>query len=52
MTGTLKEHVELLEVRMIRNALKKWGGNRTRAAEALGLSRYGLLKKISRYGLE
>jgi DNA-binding NtrC family response regulator len=49
--GTLKEHVELLEVRLIRAALAKWKGNRTKAAEELGLSRYGLLKKINRYGI-
>ncbi|MHC4779143.1 MAG: sigma 54-interacting transcriptional regulator [Planctomycetota bacterium] len=49
--GTLKEHVELLEVRMIRQALAQCEGNRTRAAELLGLSRYGLLKKMRRYGL-
>jgi len=50
--GTLKDHVELLEIRLIRKALEKWEGNRTKAAQDLGLSRYGLLKKIGRYELE
>jgi len=49
-TGTLLEQVEALERREIERALTKHHGNRTHAAEALGLSRQGLLKKMERYG--
>ena len=48
----LDEAVEHLERRMVSAALRKTGGNRTRAAQLLGLSRRGLLNKIERYGLE
>ena len=34
-----------------RQALDKWDGNRTRAAEELGVSRRTILNKIKRYGL-
>ena len=44
--------VESLERKMVVNALKKFKGNRTKAAENLGLSRRGLLNKIERYELE
>jgi len=46
---TLKEATGQLEQRMIRKVLKKVGGNRTRAAKRLGLTRQGLLNKINRY---
>ncbi|MCP3984762.1 MAG: AAA domain-containing protein [bacterium] len=49
--GSLREQVELLEVELIRRALGNHDGNKTRAAEDLGLSRVGLGKKIKRYGL-
>jgi transcriptional regulator with PAS, ATPase and Fis domain len=49
---TLLQAVEELERTMVVEALKKSGGNRTKAAESLGLSRRGLLNKIERYGLE
>lgn len=49
---TLKEAVELLEKKMVAEALSLSGGNRTVAARRLGLSRQGLLNKIARYGLE
>ncbi|QSQ14402.1 sigma-54-dependent transcriptional regulator [Myxococcus landrumensis] len=48
---TLAAKVEALERREIEEALKRHGGNRTHSAEALGLSRQGLLKKLDRYGL-
>jgi DNA-binding NtrC family response regulator len=48
---TLAQKVEALERREIEEALKRCGGNRTHTAEALGLSRQGLLKKLERYGL-
>jgi transcriptional regulator with PAS, ATPase and Fis domain len=48
--GTLKEMVEALEKSVLSQLLEKHGGNRTRAAKELGLSRYGLMKKMQRYG--
>ncbi len=50
-TGTLKAAVEQLEIQMIGEVLQRFGGNKTRAAESLGLSRLGLRQKIKRYGL-
>jgi Nif-specific regulatory protein len=47
--GSLKEAVQALEKRMISEALANAAGNRSRAAKALGLSRQGLLNKISAY---
>ncbi|TNE47621.1 MAG: sigma-54-dependent Fis family transcriptional regulator [Deltaproteobacteria bacterium] len=49
---TLPEKVEQLERREIHLALQTHDGNRTRAAETLGLSRQGLLKKMNRYGID
>ncbi|HKL22041.1 MAG TPA: helix-turn-helix domain-containing protein, partial [Tichowtungia sp.] len=46
--GTLEE----LEKQAIAQALKAAGGNRTRAAEQLGISRRTLHRKISEYGFE
>ncbi|MCH9006577.1 sigma-54-dependent Fis family transcriptional regulator [candidate division KSB1 bacterium] len=48
----LERAVELLERTMVKQALGKFEGNRTRAAAHLGLSRRGLLNKIERYELE
>ncbi len=50
--GTLRARIEQVELEMIREALARFGGNRTRAAEALGLSRLGLRQKMRRLGLE
>jgi DNA-binding NtrC family response regulator len=50
-THTLAQKVEALERQEIEEALRRSQGNRTHAAEALGLSRQGLLKKIERFGL-
>jgi transcriptional regulator with PAS, ATPase and Fis domain len=50
-SGDLSRAVEELEVGMIREALLRYGGNRSRAARSLGLSRRGLLNKIQRYQL-
>jgi two-component system, NtrC family, response regulator AtoC len=47
---SLQEQVEALERAAIERALTEHHGNRTHAAEALGLSRQGLLKKMGRYG--
>jgi transcriptional regulator with PAS, ATPase and Fis domain len=32
--------------------IEKHSGNKTKMAKELGLSRYGLMKKMQRYGLE
>ncbi len=48
----LKQKVQALEEREIHSALQRFDGNRTRAADELGLSRQGLLNKMDRYGLE
>ena len=45
----LKPRVERLERALVREALARTGGNQTRAADALGLSRFGLQKKMQRY---
>jgi serine/threonine-protein kinase PknK len=45
----LRPRVERLERTLIREAMTKSGGNQTKAAKALGLSRFGLQKKLRRY---
>ena len=47
----LKPRVERLERALLREALSRHAGNQTKASEALGLSRFGLQKKLRRYGL-
>ncbi|HXU82841.1 MAG TPA: sigma 54-interacting transcriptional regulator, partial [Polyangia bacterium] len=47
----LRPRIERLERTLIREALTQFGGNQTRAADALGLSRFGLQKKLRRYGI-
>jgi DNA-binding NtrC family response regulator len=53
--GTLKAQVARVvaetERRLIGEALERAGGNRTKAAEELGLSRRGLQLKLRRYGI-
>ena len=49
--STLAEQIERLERRAIQAGLAAEGGNRSRTAERLGLSRQGLLNKMARYGL-
>jgi DNA-binding NtrC family response regulator len=48
---TLKQRVELVERRILMDSLKRHEGNKTRTAKALGLSRYGFLKKLDKYRL-
>ncbi len=50
--GTLKGSVEILEKRLILEALSRADNNISRAASALGLSRVGLYKKLARYKIE
>jgi len=47
----LEANVERLERRLIERALAQAGGNRTRAAKLLDISRNGLAIKIERLGL-
>ena len=49
---SVKKHGAVLERRLIRMALERTGGNKTRAAELLELSSRALLYKIRDYGLE
>ncbi len=49
--GTLQERVERLEAAVIREAMRRLNGNKSRVAEELGLSRVGLRAKLARYGL-
>ncbi len=48
----LKDRVELLETEVIAEALDRLGGNISRVAAELGLSRVGLRAKIQRYDLK
>jgi len=41
-----------VEENTIIRALRRWEGNRTKAAQELGISRRTLINKISEYGLE
>ena len=43
--------LEDVEALLIRKALVRYEGNVSRAAEALGLSRSALYRRIQRYGL-
>ncbi len=47
--GSLKTRTQQVEAFFIKEALKIHYGNRTRAAEHLGISREGLHKKMARY---
>jgi DNA-binding NtrC family response regulator len=49
--ATFKEAVESLEKRLIADALDRHGGNRSKAAEELGIYRRLLYAKIREYGL-
>ena len=49
---TLPQAVEALERRMISAKLEEFRGNKTRASEALGISRRNLIRKVQAYGLE
>jgi len=52
LDGTLKERIESLETRILRETLIRHRWNKSRAAKELGLSRVGLRSKLERYGLE
>ncbi|MBI5783936.1 MAG: sigma-54-dependent Fis family transcriptional regulator [Rhodocyclales bacterium] len=50
--GSLRDRMERIEAEVIRETLIRQRGNKSRAAEELGLSRVGLRSKLARYGLE
>jgi two-component system response regulator AtoC len=50
--GSFKDRVASLERQLIKEALDRAGGNRTKAAEDLGIYRRLLYAKIKEYGLE
>ena len=50
-TGLLDAAVAELELRLIRDAMAAVGGNQSEAARRLGISRVGLIKKLTRLGL-
>jgi transcriptional regulator with PAS, ATPase and Fis domain len=49
---SMPDAVEKLERRMIGEELKKARGNKTKAADALGISRRNLIRKVQAYGLD
>jgi len=48
----LKARVDALELQLVRDALAKTKGNQTKAAKALGMSRFGLQKMMRRLGID
>ncbi|MGH1462937.1 MAG: sigma-54-dependent transcriptional regulator, partial [Neptuniibacter sp.] len=52
LDGTLKERVEVLEKRILRETLIRHRWNKSSASKELGLSRVGLRSKLERYALE
>jgi two-component system, NtrC family, response regulator HupR/HoxA len=49
--GSLQHDMQRLERELILRALEAHGGNKTRAANSLGITYHGLLKKMRRFGL-
>ncbi|GAB4201728.1 MAG: hypothetical protein OHK0013_14080 [Sandaracinaceae bacterium] len=49
---SMPDAVEKLERRMIGEELRKARGNKTKAADALGISRRNLIRKVQAYGLD
>ena len=50
--GALRDRLEVLEKRVLRETLTRHRWNKSRAAQELGLSRVGLRAKLLRHGLE
>ncbi len=48
----LRRHVDALEVDLLQRALKETRGNQTKAAQLLGVSRFGLQKMIRRLDID
>jgi two-component system response regulator HupR/HoxA len=49
--GTLKERLDRVEADVLRDAMVRHGGNKTRVADELGLTRVGLRMKLERLGI-
>lgn len=49
--GLLDAAIAELELRLVRDAMSAAGGNQSEAARRLGISRVGLIKKLTRLGL-
>ena len=49
-TSSLKGEIERLEKASLKEALKRHGGNKSKTAQALGISRKTLFRKLKRYG--
>ncbi|MFC1844330.1 sigma 54-interacting transcriptional regulator [Thermodesulfobacteriota bacterium] len=49
---SIPDHVKSLEIKLIEKALEDSNGNRVKAAEALGITRQGLHKKMKRYQID
>jgi transcriptional regulator with GAF, ATPase, and Fis domain len=49
--GTLKDMMEEIERWLLQEALREHGGNKTKTAETLGITREGLHKKLAKYGM-
>ena len=49
---TLEQQVSELEIKLIATAMESNQGNKTHTAQALGITRQGLINKIKRYELE
>ncbi len=50
--GSLKDRIESLEARILKETMVRHRWNKSKAAKELGLSRVGLRGKLERYGLE
>lgn len=50
--ASMPDAVEALERKMIGDELKKARGNKTKAADALGISRRNLIRKVQAYGID
>ena len=49
--GTLKEMIEQVEKWVLLEALKEHGNNKSQTAKTLGITREGLHKKLSKFGM-
>jgi transcriptional regulator with GAF, ATPase, and Fis domain len=49
--GTLKDMVDQVERWLLQEALREHGGNKTKTAETLGITREGLHKKLAKFGM-